>query len=222
MTCLWRKKIIFFSERVRVLVFLCFLIKTQLKPVWLQLYWSFSGWRNLSVQASLEEVCACDAFKDNSVISWDTYWRLFSPCVAEGKTRSELRLSAQSCVCVCCVWEWVSECSHCHMFQAAMLPALTSREAKMNLLLPSLIPPYRWLSWWPLTRSFLSGPFLPPRRARRLQGGHGKASLPQRGEYCNCSLRIWEPRCPSEAKTLRSDAARNARFFQLFLSCRDK
>lgn len=67
-------------------------------------------------------------------------------------------------------------------------------------LLPSLIPPYRWLSWWLLTRSFLSGPFLPPHRARRLQGGHGIASLPQRGGYYNCSLRICKPRCPSEAK----------------------
>ena len=83
-----------------------------------------------------------------------------------------------------------------------MLSALTSREGKMDLL-PSLIPPYRWLSWWLLTRSFLSGPFLPPHRARRLQGGHGKASLPQTVGYYNCSLRICKPRCPSEAKAVR-------------------
>ena len=113
-------------------------------------------------------------------------------------------------------------------FQAAMLSALTSREGKMDLL-PSLIPPYRWLSWWLLTRSFLSGPFLPPHRARRLQGGHGKASLPQTVGYYNCSLRICKPRCPSEAKAVRKFMPLRMPlafffffFFEVFLSCRDK
>lgn len=106
-------------------------------------------------------------------------------------------------------------------FQAAMLSALTSREGKMDLL-PSLIPPYRWLSWWLLTRSFLSGPFLPPHRARRLQGGHGKASLPQTVGYYNCSLRICKPRCPSEAKPCANLCHSKFSLFYVFLSCRDK
>lgn len=101
-----------------------------------------------------------------------------------------------------------------HVSRLTMLFALKKlKKFKKNDSLPSLIPPYRWLSWWLLTRSFLSGPFLPPRRARRLQGGHGKALLPQRGGCYNCSLRVCKPRCPSETKPWRRNVSQNSCFF---------
>lgn len=111
------------------------------------------------------------------------------------------------------------ECSHCHMLPGCHAACANKPTGPSESLLPSLIPPYRWLSWWLLTRSFLSGPFLPPHRARRLQGGHGRASSPQRGGYYNCSLRIYKPRCPSEAAQWCHS---KISLFYVFLSCRDK
>lgn len=108
-------------------------------------------------------------------------------------------------------WFWVLESATC--FQAWHAACANIPRGQKDCL-PFLIPPYQWLSWWLLTRSFLFGPFLPPRHARRLQEGHGKASLPQRRGCYNCSLQVCKPRCPSEAKPWRSNGARNSHFFR--------
>lgn len=112
---------------------------------------------------------------------------------------------------------WIGGFWGCHMSQVSQAAALTRRQGQnKRRRLPSPIPPYRWLSWWLPTRSSLSGPFLPPRRARRLQGGHEKASLPQKGGCYSCSLRVCKPRCPSEAKARRDETVRNSRLFFTF------
>lgn len=108
------------------------------------------------------------------------------------------------------------------MFTSGHAVYIVDREGqrkKKRSLLPFRILPCRWPSWWPPTRPFLFAPFLPPHRGHRLRGGHGKASLLQKGGCCNCSLRICKPRCPSEAQSLRRNAEATLSF-RAFPRCR--